>query len=151
MGWGVKEVYNFLSDTGHLDGSIKVIDRPNDSELELLYRHCKFTVFPSLMEGWGLPIGESLWFRKPVLCAQSASMPEAGGRFATYFNHDEPQSLLAKLLGMIDNPVQLPDNIGNYLRSWEDTANSILDFIDARIAAESSRNHYLPGPKVSAT
>jgi glycosyltransferase involved in cell wall biosynthesis len=149
-GWGVKEIYDFLRDTNHLDGTVKIIDRPNDTELDLLYRHCRFTVFPSLMEGWGLPIGESLWYRKPVLCACSASMPEAGGEFATYFSHAEPQSLFAQLLDMIENPEHLPNNIRDYLRTWEDTANSLFEAIDARMAAEPSQSHYWLGSKVPA-
>jgi glycosyltransferase involved in cell wall biosynthesis len=48
-----------------------------DSELESLYRRCRFTVYPSLEEGFGLPILESLWHGKPCVCADFGAMDEA--------------------------------------------------------------------------
>ena len=47
-----------------------------------MYRECAFAAFPSVEEGYGLPIIESLWFGKPCLCAGFGSMAEiaeAGG------------------------------------------------------------------------
>ena len=87
------EVFEFLQKTRNVSGTVQVIDSPSDLELEMLYRNCQFTVFPSIFEGWGLPIGESLWFGKPVICADNSSMPEAGGEFATYFTHKRPDFL----------------------------------------------------------
>lgn len=129
-GWKVKDVYEFLTNTSNIQGTVELVEGANDNELEYLYRHCEFTVFPSLFEGWGLPIGESLWFGKPVLCADNSSMPEVGGRFATYFSHDEPESLARKLQDMMDHPIQLPSNIRDELTTWRDTAKSIIDIID---------------------
>lgn len=137
-GWKIDDLYAFLRDTNNVNGTVKIVDGPSDAELELLYRNCKFTVFPSLLEGWGLPIGESLWFGKPVLCANNSSMPEVGGRFATYFSHDDPGSLQAKLEEMLDNPPELPTNIRDYLTTWKDTARSIRDILDREAAREAA-------------
>jgi glycosyltransferase involved in cell wall biosynthesis len=128
-GWSVGNVYDFLRRTGNAGGTVKIIDKPNDAELEFLYQNCEFTVFPSLFEGWGLPIGESLWFRKPVICADNASMPEVGRDFAAYFNHETPGSLFAALEQMIENPKSLPYDIRSYLTTWDDTASSICSAI----------------------
>ncbi len=122
---GADKVQDFLAETSNINGSVTVIHQPGDAELEFLYKHCRFSVFPSWYEGWGLPIGESLWFGKPVLCAARASMPEVGGRFAAYFDHDEPGSLVSKIQELIDHPVTLPDNVKDYLTSWDDTADSL--------------------------
>ena len=53
----------------------------DDSGLAELYRRAHFTVFPSIAEGYGMPIVESLWFGKPCLCANFDAMAEvsAGG------------------------------------------------------------------------
>lgn len=48
----------------------------SEEELDRLYRKCSFTVFPSLEEGFGLPILESLWYGKPSICAEFGSMAE---------------------------------------------------------------------------
>src|SRR5262249_35659776 len=52
-----------------------------DEDLFASYRQSHFTLFPSLEEGYGLPIVESLWFGKPCLCANFGAMAEtaAGG------------------------------------------------------------------------
>ena len=48
----------------------------NDETLHALYRECAFTVYPSLMEGFGLPIVESLWHGKPCICGGNGALGE---------------------------------------------------------------------------
>jgi glycosyltransferase involved in cell wall biosynthesis len=48
----------------------------NDELLHEVYRSCRFTVYPSLMEGFGLPIAESLWHGKPVVCGGNGALGE---------------------------------------------------------------------------
>jgi len=47
-----------------------------DEALHEVYRACRFTVYPSLMEGFGLPIAESLWHGKPVVCGGNGALGE---------------------------------------------------------------------------
>ncbi|MCW2349284.1 MULTISPECIES: glycosyltransferase [unclassified Sphingobium] len=64
--------------------SIKLVPHPTDEELDRLYRSASFTVFPSLEEGFGLPILESLWYGVPCICANFGAMAEVaegGGTF----------------------------------------------------------------------
>jgi glycosyltransferase involved in cell wall biosynthesis len=46
--------------------------------LHRAYRECRFTVYPSLAEGFGLPILESLWHGKPCVCGGNGALGEAG-------------------------------------------------------------------------
>ena len=48
----------------------------DDQTLHALYRECAFTVYPSLMEGFGLPIAESLWHGKPCICGGNGALGE---------------------------------------------------------------------------
>lgn len=50
----------------------------NDSQLAWLYAHCRFTVFPSFYEGWGLPICEAMGYGKTCVSSNSTSLVEAG-------------------------------------------------------------------------
>jgi glycosyltransferase involved in cell wall biosynthesis len=50
----------------------------SDAEIAWLYQNCRFTVFPSLYEGWGLPISESLFHGKFCIAADNSSLREAG-------------------------------------------------------------------------
>ena len=53
----------------------------DDTTLRRAYDACAFTVFPSLVEGFGLPILESLWHGRPCVCGVNGALGEvsAGG------------------------------------------------------------------------
>jgi glycosyltransferase involved in cell wall biosynthesis len=46
------------------------------SQFSDFYRDCDFTVYPSLVKGFGLPIVESLWNCRPCICANFGEMAE---------------------------------------------------------------------------
>jgi len=70
-----------------------------------LYAHCDAFLFPSLSEGFGLPVVEAMRFGKPVFLSTLTSLPEIGGKEAYYFQDFEPESM-AKTLhdGLHDFP-----------------------------------------------
>lgn len=59
------------------EAGIVWLEGVSDEELETLYARCRFTVFPSIAEGFGLPILESVWYGRPCLCANFGAMEEA--------------------------------------------------------------------------
>jgi glycosyltransferase involved in cell wall biosynthesis len=54
-----------------------VLESVSDPELAWLYRHAAFTLFPSLAEGYGMPVAESLAFGTPVVIADHPALHEA--------------------------------------------------------------------------
>ena len=86
VGWLVADLMQQLDNTDWLDGRIVLVQDPSDAELAALYRGCLFTVFPSLYEGWGLPVTESLAFGKPCIASNVSAVPEAGGALTRYFD-----------------------------------------------------------------
>jgi glycosyltransferase involved in cell wall biosynthesis len=58
---------------------IIILEGASNSTLVQAYQHCLFTIFPSLMEGFGLPIIESLYFNKPCITANFGAMAEIAG------------------------------------------------------------------------
>jgi glycosyltransferase involved in cell wall biosynthesis len=65
----------------------------SDFEREVLLRKAEFLIFPSLYEGFGLPILEALNVGCPVAASMSSSIPEAGGSAAYYFDPLDLKSL----------------------------------------------------------
>jgi glycosyltransferase involved in cell wall biosynthesis len=112
IGWMVDDFVRQLHACDFLNGRIIVIADATDTELAALYRSCLFTVFPSLYEGWGLPVTESLSLGKPCLASDRTSLPEAGGPFARYFDPENVAEATAAIRGAIE------DRDG--LRRWED-------------------------------
>lgn len=62
-----------------------------------LYAHCDAFLFPSLAEGFGLPVAEAMTFGKPIFISRLTSLPEIGGPEAYYFDTFEPEDM-AKIL-----------------------------------------------------
>jgi glycosyltransferase involved in cell wall biosynthesis len=64
----------------------------DDTLLATLYAQAALFVYPSLYEGFGLPILEAMHCGCPVVCSNTSSMPEIAGDAALYFNpHDEEE------------------------------------------------------------
>lgn len=63
-----------------------------------LYRHCSAFLFPSLFEGFGLPVVEAMLFRKPVICSQETSLIEIGGMHVQFFEKGYPPKASAELI-----------------------------------------------------
>jgi glycosyltransferase involved in cell wall biosynthesis len=88
--------------TNWLEGLVHLVERPSDAELSYLYQNCLFSVYPSLYEGWGLPIGEALWHGRAVAASGTSSMPEVGGDLALYF---DPRSL-SEMISVIGSLIE---------------------------------------------
>jgi glycosyltransferase involved in cell wall biosynthesis len=101
-GWRNDEFKALLKRTDHLGGFILTLNDATDDELAYLYEKCLFSVFPSYAEGWGLPIGESLWFGKPVITSNLSSMPEVAGACADYADPYELRTLETAVEKMLD-------------------------------------------------
>jgi glycosyltransferase involved in cell wall biosynthesis len=69
-----------------LQDRICVLQGLSDSEIAWLYQHCEFTLYPSLYEGWGLPVAESLWYGKLCIASSASSLPEIAGDLVKYFD-----------------------------------------------------------------
>ena len=82
----------------------QVINMPiNDLLLSQLYYNALFFVFPSLYEGFGIPILESLSCNCPALLSDRSSLPEIGGSAAMYFNPEDEEDILDKVELLLSN------------------------------------------------
>ena len=77
-GWGTQDLMKDIACDPRIKGKIHILNNMSDNELAYLYEHSLFTVYPSLYEGWGLPIAESLTYGKFCIASNTSSMPEAG-------------------------------------------------------------------------
>lgn len=66
----------------------------SDSQRRWLYSHCSALLFPSVAEGFGLPLIEAMQWGKPVFCSDKTSLPEIGSTYAHYFTDFDPQHMV---------------------------------------------------------
>jgi glycosyltransferase involved in cell wall biosynthesis len=131
-GWLVGDLLQQLANCGYLDGRIRHIADASDAQLVQLYRGCRFTVFPSLHEGWGLPVTESMALGKPCIVARSTALPEAGGQLARYFDPDSVSDAYAVIRAAIEDAEGLRRWTAEVARAfvpmpWSATAAAVLD------------------------
>jgi glycosyltransferase involved in cell wall biosynthesis len=76
-GWSAETVRLLAERNWRLRPHLRVMTEISDAELIWLYRHARFTVFPSLTEGFGLAAAESLSFGTPVVISHCPALLEA--------------------------------------------------------------------------
>lgn len=72
-------------------------------ELAYLYLHARMLVFPSLFEGFGIPLVEAMASGCPVAAARTSSLPEIGGDAAAFFDPASPEDLGRLVLELHQN------------------------------------------------
>jgi glycosyltransferase involved in cell wall biosynthesis len=103
-----------------------------DEELAIIYGQAEAFVFPSLIEGFGLPGLEAMAAGLPVVASNSSCLPEIYGDAALYFNPLDCQDMAEKILEAARNPLTRNKLIKNGYRqivkySWEKMARETLE------------------------
>jgi glycosyltransferase involved in cell wall biosynthesis len=116
--------------------SVVVTGRIVDSALVALYNCCKVFVFPSLYEGFGLPVLEAMACGAAVIAGDNSSIPEVIGRADMLFDATSPQAISATLLrALTDDDWRVELKIYGIERarhfSWNKTAQVAWQAIEA--------------------
>ncbi|TDR23223.1 glycosyltransferase family 4 protein [Marinicella litoralis] len=81
-----------------------MLDYVTEEELAMLYSNAFCMVFPSLYEGFGLPVLEAMQNNCPVICSDRSSLPEVGGDAALYVDPYKFSDIRMQLDKLITNP-----------------------------------------------
>jgi glycosyltransferase involved in cell wall biosynthesis len=111
---------------------IKYVGYVSDAELRSLYEHAGVFVYPSLYEGFGIPVIEAMASHCPVIASNAASLPEVCGDAAVLVSPHDPAALAAAIVGVMASSAErerLAQNGALRLRhfSWEAAAKTVLD------------------------
>jgi glycosyltransferase involved in cell wall biosynthesis len=109
-----------------------------EQELKALYRGAAASLLPSLAEGFGIPLLESMATGTPVIAARAASLPEVGGDAAHYFHpmdveemaralstvlHDQQRRAVMASKGWVQAQRYHPDSVGQMVKTfWSEIA-----------------------------
>ncbi|HHN94449.1 MAG TPA: glycosyltransferase family 1 protein [Anaerolineae bacterium] len=99
-GWLYDEI--FAAARRHGD-RVRLIGFVDDADLPALYRHAALFAFPSLYEGFGLPVLEAMACGVPVVCADDSSLPEVAGEAARLVNPHDRAAWTAALARVLDD------------------------------------------------
>ncbi len=101
-------------------------------ELCNLYDHSLAFIYPSLYEGFGLPILEAMRWGVPVICSNSASVPEVGGDAVMYFDPRDTADMARSIEAVVRNPQQREEMVKRGFQrlnefSWDRVASQTLE------------------------
>jgi glycosyltransferase involved in cell wall biosynthesis len=90
----------------HNDLSKKVIflGRVDFADLPSIYQMAKIFIYPSIFEGFGIPVLEALFSKVPVITSQGSCFAEVGGENTQYINPHSPEDLVKALFHYLNNP-----------------------------------------------
>lgn len=115
-----------LSDRVRILGYLPVTDLP------VLYNLARMLVFPSLFEGFGIPLVEAMACGCPVLCANATSLPEVGGEAVELFDPHSAEELATRICALWNNGERLAEMGHSGLErarlfTWDRTAERTLE------------------------
>ncbi|MEL5849774.1 MAG: glycosyltransferase, partial [Candidatus Igneacidithiobacillus chanchocoensis] len=122
-----------------------------DEELIALYKSCALFVFPSLHEGFGLPVLEAMSCGAPTLASNSTSLPEVLGWDEALFNPEDSSDIARHMERALSDVAFRNALIEHGLRqaknfSWERTAQRALDALEAWRAQWQSEQAQVVSP-----
>ena len=135
-------IISLIEDLG-LDDRIILTGYLSDSDLELAYKNAALFVFPSLNEGFGIPVLEAFKAKIPVLVANNSCLPEVGGEGVISFDPYDEIGLAKSIHHLLNNDIaraQLIENGQERLTyfSWEKTALELLSVFEKTVHPETT-------------
>jgi len=134
---------NNLSDNGHelilqaiesngLQSEVIITGYLTDQELGQLYQNALLYVFPSLNEGFGLPVLEAFEHNLPVLVSNNTCLPEVGDDAVLQFDPFDVDTVFTAIKTVLDNPELRKEMISKGQKrlkdfSWQSTAAQIVE------------------------
>lgn len=110
--------------------NITCIHLPTNEEKNWLYRNCTAFLFPSLFEGFGLPVIEAFYSGKPVFSSNRTSLREIGANMAVYWEHFDPAymaSVVQKNMPLITSNAMQKERITYASQfNWSNAADEYL-------------------------
>lgn len=73
--------------------NVSLLGIVSEEEKNWLYMNCEAFLFPSLFEGFGIPVIEAMQFGKPVFSSRETSLKEIGGNFAFFWKNFHPEEM----------------------------------------------------------
>lgn len=86
-----------------MEGRVKRVEFVDEEELLLLYNACGLFAYPSLYEGFGLPVIEAMACGAPVACSNTTSLPEVAGEAAAYFDPYSAEDMARTMALVLDD------------------------------------------------
>jgi glycosyltransferase involved in cell wall biosynthesis len=134
---GTKEQFlNFVAEQ-KLSGKVWLTGYLSESELETYYKNAELLFFPSLYEGFGLPVADALAAGLPVVVSNRSSLPEIAGEAGIFFDPENSEDMAEKLHQVLSDPLLKTTMREKSIRismrySWKNMAEQYIEVFESR-------------------
>ncbi|HCC84945.1 MAG TPA: hypothetical protein DEP87_04670 [Candidatus Pacebacteria bacterium] len=111
---------------------LRFLGKVTDQQLSVLYREAEAFVYPSLYEGFGLPILEAFHYGTPVVAAEVSALMEVAGNAAEYVNPQDPALIRAGIIKILTEDLEAQQKrlqrmqIRRQMFSWDSVAKATI-------------------------
>jgi len=138
-GWLMDDFQKFLSELG-IGENVVITGYVSDEELIWLYRNCYANLYPSLFEGFGLPVLEGMQFGAPTLASQSTSIPEVAGQAAILLDPQDIEGWAQAMFRLASNKTEREHLSQTALKQaakfdWKNSAAELLQVYEEALAS----------------
>jgi alpha-1,2-rhamnosyltransferase len=148
IGWKCEALIDRIRQHRELNRRLFMFNSLSDKSLEHAYEHATALVFPSHVEGFGLPLVEAMQRGLPAMGSDIPVFREIGGDYMAYFDLADPQSLTDLVIGMDRNPTfPAPLSLEHWRwLTWREASAQLVERIErnlnmAQPAIESQHAH----------
>jgi glycosyltransferase involved in cell wall biosynthesis len=142
-GWLMEDFQKHLRALG-IEDHVVMTGYVTDDELIWLYRNCYANLYPSLFEGFGLPVLEGMQFGAPTLTTTSSSVPEVAGDAAILLDPKDVEGWARAMLRLATDKnerdalsVAAVEQAGRF--DWQRSATDLLQLYDEALASPKRR------------
>lgn len=139
IGWKCEALIARIKKHPEFNKKLFMFNKLDDNGLQYAYQHAKALVFPSFVEGFGLPIVEAMQRHLPVMASDIPVFKEIGSEFIAYFNLSDPNSL-ADLVKRYETdnlfPAEKPMTDWNWIL-WQESAQQLIDRTNSHITNQN--------------
>ena len=104
IGWMVDNLLARIANQAQKNKQFYFLENLNDASIDYLYENAFLTVSASFVEGFGLPLIESIMRGTPVIASDIPVFREVGGEYCDYFNPEDVNDLIQKVEYLLNNP-----------------------------------------------
>lgn len=147
VAWNGKNTARALKEDKRIKNYIHILEDISDEELIWLYQHCLFTVYPSHYEGWGLPVAESLNYKKICLASNISSIPEISPQCTDLLDPSDIEAWYSRIIMYINSPVARQNRENEIIKyyksfSWNTTAIELIKILKSPVFCSSKLKEY---------
>ncbi|GAB7521206.1 glycosyltransferase family 4 protein [Paraburkholderia sp. 2C] len=138
-GWLMEDFTKYLAELG-VEQNVIMTGYVSDEELVWLYRNCYASLYPSLFEGFGLPVLEGMQMGAPTITSTTSSIPEVAGDAAILLDPKDPEAWAHAMLRLSQDQNERNERSAASLKQsgrfeWRRSAEDLLGIYEEALAS----------------